>query len=66
VEHLINQALGTDIFHIHLERGVSQKGDVYLSALLGMEAPLNAIINKSHQASCDNDAANEFSWMMTR
>lgn len=60
-EHLVDETFGTNVFHVHLEAGASHHGNVQLRALLRMEATLDAVIYKRHEASCNNDAACQIS-----
>lgn len=55
MENLVNQTLGSDVLHVHLERCMTQEGNVQLGALLGVEATFDTIVNERHQACCNND-----------
>jgi hypothetical protein len=51
MEHFINKPLGANVLQIrHLEGRVAEKGDVHLSALLGVEAALYAVVHEGHEA----------------
>ena len=51
MEHFINKPFRAYILQIrHLERRVAKKGDVHLSALLGVEAALYAVVHEGHEA----------------
>lgn len=52
----INQALGTEIFHIHLKRRFDDQRECHLNAVLLVPAALDAIVHQSNQAGCNNSA----------
>lgn len=65
-EHFVDETLGTNVFHVHFEAGASHQGDVQLRALLRVEAALDAVVYKCHEACCDDDAVNWISKSLGR
>lgn len=58
MKHLIDQPLGTNVFHAHLERTVPDERNVQLSALFGVETTFDAVVHESHQSSGNHNAGN--------
>jgi hypothetical protein len=63
MEHLIDEPLRANILQIrHLERRVAEKRNVHLSALLGVEAALYAVVHESHKACGYDNTVHDVSW----
>jgi hypothetical protein len=57
VEDLVNEAFWSDIFHIHLQWRLHGNGQDKLHRSPPMKATMNRVVDKSNQASCDNNAS---------
>jgi len=57
VENLVNETFRSDIFHVHLQWRLHRNGQDKLHRSLPMKATVNRVIDKSNQASRDNNAS---------
>jgi hypothetical protein len=56
IKHFVDETFRADVFQIsHFERWVAEKGNVHLGALFGVEASLDAVVHKSHEACRHNN-----------
>jgi hypothetical protein len=56
IKHFVDETFRADVFQVcHFERRVAEKGDVHLCALFGVEASLDAVVHKSHEACRHNN-----------
>lgn len=56
VKDLINQALGPEVFHVHLKRRFDNQGECHLNTILLVPAALDAVVHESNQPGCNNSA----------
>jgi hypothetical protein len=62
IEHFVDQSLGTNVFHVQLERRVPNEWNVHLGILLVMELALDAVVHERHEASCNDNTVANVSW----
>lgn len=55
VENFVDESLGPNIFHVHLQVRCHGERNVELNDLLSAVFALDTIINKGHQARCHDD-----------
>lgn len=56
VKDLIDQALGPEVFHIHLKRRFDKHRKSHVDTVLLVPAAFDAVVHESNQPGCDNSA----------
>lgn len=56
VKDLINQALGPEVFHVHLKRRFDNQRECHLKTVLLVPTTLDGIVHESNQPGRNNSA----------